>query len=257
MAQSVRESAALSSSVLAGRCYPDGRPMVVQIENGCVAQCEPAGKLGVPHGVERWVVPGFFDLQVNGFAGRGFTDLHVPLEDVQHIARAVLTTGVTRFLPTIVTADLETMCRQLSVIAEAIRRDELVAAMCPGAHVEGPFIHPEDGPRGAHPREHVRPPNASDFDRLYEAAGGRIAIMTLAPDQPGAAELIRHARELGVVVALGHHRAEAEHLESAIRVGAAMTTHLGNGCDAVMAVRQFHRRRPPPAGRDAAMHVAG
>lgn len=223
-----------SELVLKGRYYSNGQVVTVRIDQGRIAAIEPLSEADAPEGIERWIVPGFLDLQVNGFAGRGFTDPRVSVDDVKHIARKILATGVTRFLPTIVTADLAVMCRQLSVIAEAIDHDEQVAAMCPGVHVEGPFIHPEDGPRGAHPREHVRQPSIADFERLYHAARGRIAVLTLAPEQPGAVQLITHARAMGVVVALGHHRAETADLERAIRAGAAMTTHLGNGSDAMM-----------------------
>jgi N-acetylglucosamine-6-phosphate deacetylase len=181
---------------------------------------------------ERWIVPGFFDLQINGFAGRDFTDTDLTADDVQHIARAVFRTGVTRFLPTVVTADLDVMCRQLSAIASAIERDEVVRALCPGVHVEGPFIHPDDGPRGAHPREHVRPPSVADYDRLAAAAGGHIAMITLAPEQPGAVELIQHARAHGAVVGIGHHRAGPDAIEAAVQAGARICTHLGNGTDA-------------------------
>jgi N-acetylglucosamine-6-phosphate deacetylase len=183
---------------------------------------------------ERWLVPGFFDLQLNGFAGGDFISPSVSRKDVRHVAEAVLRTGTTRFLPTIITADLEVMCRQLAVIAEAIERDPLVGVMCPGIHVEGPFINPDDGPRGAHPREHVRPPNVPDFERLHTAALGRIALLTLAADQPGSAELIRHASAKGIVTAIGHHRPDAAALDAAVAAGARLCTHLGNGSDATM-----------------------
>lgn len=179
-------------------------------------------------------VPGFFDLQVNGFAGRDFLSPELTTVDVERIARAVLRTGTTRFLPTIITAGLDDMCRQLEAIARAMKESPLVAQMCPGIHVEGPFIHPEDGPRGAHPREHVRPPNPRDFDRLAEAAEGRIRLLTLAADQPGSAETIAHVAGRGVLVSIGHHRADQAAIDAAVAAGARMCTHLGNGLDATV-----------------------
>ena len=179
-------------------------------------------------------MPGFFDLQVNGFNGRSFASPEVKSEDVEHIARAVLRTGTTRFLPTVITADLETLCRQLSVLAEAIEHIPLVRAMCPGIHLEGPFISPEDGPRGAHRREYLRAPSIADYEKLQAAAGGRLVMLTLAPERPGALELIQHVASRGVVVALGHHRADDETLEDAIVAGARVCTHLGNGSDAML-----------------------
>ncbi len=226
------EIRACERAVLTGFCYPDGRSRELRVADGRIAGVAPADPAPDSDEVQRWIVPGFFDMQVNGFAGRNFTDSRVTVEDVQHIARAVLGTGTTRFLPTIVTGGLDVMCRQLSVIAQAMRRDPLVGAMCPGIHVEGPFIRPEDGPRGAHPREHVRRASLADYDRLHEAASGRIAMLTLAPELPGALEVIRHARGQGVVVGVGHHRADAAALEAAIEAGARLSTHLGNGSDA-------------------------
>jgi N-acetylglucosamine-6-phosphate deacetylase len=179
-------------------------------------------------------VPGFFDLQVNGNAGRSFAAPGLTIEDVEHIARAVLQTGTTRFLPTLVTADLETLCRQLSVLADTMERVPLVRAMCPGVHLEGPFINPEDGPRGAHRRQYVREPSIAEYERLQAAARGRLVMLTLAPERAGAIELIRHVASQGVVAALGHHRADEETLEHAIAAGAQISTHLGNGSDAVL-----------------------
>jgi N-acetylglucosamine-6-phosphate deacetylase len=99
-------------------------------------------------------------------------------------------------------------------------------------HVEGPFIHPEDGPRGAHPLPHVLAPTVPHFERLYQACRGRMRILTLAPERPGALEVIRAASERGVVVALGHHRADERSIALAVEAGARMCTHLGNGSDA-------------------------
>ena len=220
--------------VLEGRLFPDGAPVRVQVREGRIESVTPVSRLDEPVGLERWIVPGFFDLQVNGFAGRSFAEPGLTREDIEHIARAVLQTGTTRLLPTVVTAELETLCGQLSALAEAMERSLLVRAMCPGVHLEGPFIHPEDGPRGAHRRQYVRDPSISDFERLQKAACGRIVMLTLAPDRPGAIELIRHVTRQGVVAALGHHRASDESLEQAIAAGARLSTHLGNGSDAML-----------------------
>ena len=220
--------------LLDGRLFPDASPVRIAIEEGRVASVAALPSLDEPADTERWLVPGFFDLQVNGSLGRSFAAPDVTVEDVEHIVRAVLPTGTTRLLPTVVTADLETLCRQLSVLAEAMERIPLVQAMIPGIHVEGPFINPEDGPRGAHRRQYVRDPSIADYGRLQAAARGRIVMLTLAPEQPGAIELIRHVTSQGVVAALGHHRASDEVLESAVAAGARISTHLGNGSDAVL-----------------------
>ncbi len=217
-----------------GRRYPDAQYMAIHVENGRVTGDEPIQTLPEPPGVQRWIMPGFFDLQVNGFMGRAFIDAEVSVGDVTHMARAILATGTTHFLPTVVTAAIDTMEQQLNVIASAMHEDPLVKAMCPGVHVEGPFLSPEDGPRGAHPREHIHPPDLALFERLQRAAGGRIVLMTLAPEVKGAIDFIRVLAARGITVALGHHRADAESLHRAIDAGARMSTHLGNACDAML-----------------------
>ena len=219
---------------LTGQLFPDGAPVRVAIEEGRVASVTPAEKMDNPAGPVRWLIPGFFDVQVNGFAGRNFTVAELAEGDIEHICRALLQTGTTRFLPTLVTADLDTLCRALSSLADAMERNPLVRAMCPGVHMEGPFIHPEDGPRGAHRRECVREPNIAEYERLQAAARGRLVMLTLAPERPGAIELIRHVAGQGVVVALGHHRADDASLEQAVGAGAQLCTHLGNGSDAML-----------------------
>ncbi|MBN1491399.1 MAG: amidohydrolase family protein [Phycisphaerae bacterium] len=220
--------------VLSGRLFPDGSPTQIEVVDGLIQSVKSADALDEPDGTERWIVSGFFDLQVNGSMGRSFAAPQLCIEDVEFIARAVLKTGVTRLLPTVVSADLDVLTHQLSVIAEAMERSPLAAAMCPGIHIEGPFIHPDDGPRGAHRRQYVRDPSIADYERLQTASRGRVVMLTLAPERPGGIELIRHVSAQGVVVGLGHHRADAESLEEAVVAGARISTHLGNGADAML-----------------------
>lgn len=222
---------AAESIVLTGRVYGRESHARITVRDGVIQEVREAsaGEAG-----SRWIVPGFFELQVNGFAGHDFCMPEVSTEAVEGAARAMLATGVTRFLATVITASIDALCAEAAAIQRAMEVSPLVRRMCPGLHVEGPFIHPEDGPRGAHPREHVRPPSVKDFDRIYDAAGGAIRILTVAADQPGAPELIAHATRNGVLVAIGHHRAEASHIEAALAAGARMCTHLGNGLDATV-----------------------
>ena len=225
---------AASRMTFTGKRYPAAQAMAIWVDDGVISGDEPVQVLDVEDGVTRWIVPGFFDLQVNGFAGHSFCDTDVTAETVEAAAKAQLATGVTHFLPTIITGELDAMCKQLGVIADAIETIPLLKRMCPGMHLEVPFIHPDVGPRGAHPKPHLRQPNLADFDRLFEAARGKMAMFTLAPDQPNATAVIREATKRNVVVALGHHRATAEDLDAAIGAGAKLCTHLGNGSDAVL-----------------------
>jgi N-acetylglucosamine-6-phosphate deacetylase len=134
----------------------------------------------------------------------------------------------------VITSSLETYRFVLPVLANAIYHS-LQHAQQPhstlfGIHLEGPFISPEDGAVGVHPRQYTRLPSIGIFDELYTLAEGQVALLTLAPELPGALELIRHAADLGVVVSIGHTLADAPAIREAVAAGARLSTHLGNGC---------------------------
>ena len=137
--------------------------------------------------------------------------------------------GVTHFLPTLITASHEKIVHQLKTLARAFEIDPFVRKMCPGIHLEGPYISPEDGPRGVHPRDFVRPPRWEEAERFQEVSGGRIRIITLAPEMEGAIPFIEASAARGMVIGLGHTHAEEAVLEEAVRAGARISCHLGNG----------------------------
>lgn len=168
--------------------------------------------------------PGFFDLQVNGFAGVDFNSPGCKPEQLKHAVDALRATGVTRFLPTLITSSLE----RFSSCARALVdfSDPAIA----GIHMEGPYISPQDGPCGAHPRGHVIEASLEDFKHRQDAAAGRIVLVTLAPEIPGALRLIEHLVESSVRVAIGHTTASPEQIRDAVNAGATLSTHLGNGC---------------------------
>src|SRR5262249_53201555 len=140
----------------------------------------------------------------------------------RHAIGALTLTGVTRFLATLITSSVETFTRCARSVAGC--GDPAVA----GIHMEGPYISPEDGPRGAHPREHVTAASIEDFSRRQDAAQGRIVLVTLAPEARGALDLIEHLVETGVKVAIGHTAASPEQIRDAVSAGATLGTHLGN-----------------------------
>jgi N-acetylglucosamine-6-phosphate deacetylase len=172
--------------------------------------------------------PGFVDLQVNGFAGIDFNSPHLEVDDFRRACATMRATGVTRFLPTLITSAFEPFARLAHLISGV--DDSAIA----GIHMEGPYISPDDGPRGAHPRAHVRAAARDDFKRRQEAARGRIVLVTLAPEIPGALELIEYLGREGIRVAIGHSAAAAHQIHDAIRAGATLSTHLGNGCAATL-----------------------
>jgi N-acetylglucosamine-6-phosphate deacetylase len=168
--------------------------------------------------------PGFFDLQVNGFAGVDFNDPRTSAEQAQRAIAEMRATGVTRLLPTLITSSFENFARSARTLASL--NDPAIA----GIHMEGPYISPLDGSRGAHPLQHVVAASPDDFRRRQEAADGRIALVTLAPEVAGAIELIEYLATSGIRVAIGHTAAAPEQIRQAISAGATLSTHLGNGC---------------------------
>jgi N-acetylglucosamine-6-phosphate deacetylase len=204
-----------------------GRPVQVTFD-GAISAVEPVSDAG-----GLYLAPGFIDLQVNGFLGVDFNDPKCTPEQVGRSIRGLFATGVTRFYPTVITgspAGMLAALRNLRCAQEMLRE----GAAMDGFHVEGPHISPEDGPRGAHPRRWVRPPDLDEFHRWQEATGNRIRIVTLAPDWPQSLRYIEAITAEGVVASIGHTNATAQQLSDAVGAGATLSTHLGNGAHAVM-----------------------
>jgi N-acetylglucosamine-6-phosphate deacetylase len=176
-------------------------------------------------------VPGFVDLQVNGFAGVDFNDVASCTTDgVTRALEAMRATGVTRCLPTIITSSFDHFAACARVIVRHANPDGAIA----GIHMEGPYISPLDGFRGAHPLAHCAAASIDDFERRNDAADGRIVLVTLAPEVPGAIVLIEHLAARGIRVALGHTAASPDEIRAAVEAGATLSTHLGNGCAATL-----------------------
>ncbi len=180
-----------------------------------------------------FVAPGFIDIQVNGYAGVDFCDPDAPLEGIAHAIDVLLSTGVTRFFPTVITNGPGEILGALRNIVRAKRELPLGRAM-EAIHVEGPHISPIDGPRGAHPKRWVRPPSIDEFERWQEAAEGHVRLVTLSAEWPEAPAYIEHVVSSGVVVSIGHQEATHEQIESAVQAGATLSTHLGNGANKVL-----------------------
>lgn len=174
------------------------------------------------------------DLQVNGYAGVDFNDSDAErftLDKVRGAFEAMRRCGVVSVLPTIITGPISEMIARIARMIELQKQDDLLKTMIAGFHIEGPFISSLDGPRGAHPAESVMTPREAPnlLDEFQAAAAGTVRLLTLAPELPGAMELISRADAAGIVVALGHHSADAGTISRAVEAGAKMCTHLGNG----------------------------
>lgn len=208
----------------AGRDPHTGESLIVHCANGCITGIERAASEEAT-----WIIPGLIDLQVNGYHGDDFNADSLTIDAIQRIAHRLLTTGVTTFLPTLITAAEDKLISNLRVIAAARIANPLLHHMIPFVHVEGPHISPDDGPRGAHPREHVRPPNIAEFMRWQQASGNLVGMVTLSPHYSQAPEYIRALCAQGIHISLGHTGASADQIRSAVDAGARLSTHLGNG----------------------------
>ena len=180
------------------------------------------------------IAPAPIDIQVNGFAGFDLNTATVTSADVCAMVRALWRVGTGFLCPTVVTGSFDGICNSFRAIVEACKTDALVAHSVLGIHLEGPYISAEDGPRGAHPLEHVRDPDWDEFQRWQDIAEGQISIVTLAPEKKNAIPFIEKLVANGVVVALGHTNASADDIRAAIDAGAKLSTHLGNGAHALI-----------------------
>jgi N-acetylglucosamine-6-phosphate deacetylase len=182
-----------------------------------------------------WLLPGLVDLQVNGYGGHDVNGPEVTADEVVALVHAVARTGTTTVVPTVITAVEADIVRSLRAVAEARARDEATRRAVPCVHVEGPHISAEDGPRGAHPAEHVRAPDPAEFDRWQEACDGLVGIVTLSPHHPEALAYTEHVTRSGAIVAIGHTHASPDEVRAVADAGARMSTHLGNGAHGLLA----------------------
>jgi len=182
---------------------------------------------------EKYLAPGWVDVQVNGFAGVDYNSPRTSHDEIARSVEVIIATGVTRFYPTVITgspADMRDALANLARAKDSIPNGDAMD----GFHVEGPHISADDGPRGAHPRRWVRPPDLDEFRRLQEAARGHIRLVTLAPEWPGAPAYIEAVTSEGIVVSIGHTGAEAGEIYDAVSAGATMSTHIGNGSHSIL-----------------------
>ena len=190
------------------------------------------GRVGVSSPNGRGIAsPGFLDLQVNGFGGVDF--LEADAAGYRRAGEALLETGVTGYLPTLITTpedELVAAMREIPIVAEGPR--------ILGIHLEGPFLSPRR--LGTHPPSARRDPEPELLERLL--AAGPVRIMTIAPELPGAGALIDALHRHGVTVSCGHSDATADQANAAFDRGVHTVTHLFN------AMRPFEHRDPGIAG---------
>ncbi|KAF0180124.1 MAG: N-acetylglucosamine-6-phosphate deacetylase [Limisphaerales bacterium] len=211
---------------ICGRHFASGQPLRVKWNDGLVTEVGPA--TGDAGGV--WLAPTLFDLQINGYGGVDFQrDDHLTEEKLLSAARQMRRDGCGRFFFTLITDEwpkLMARVRQAKAVRDA--NPELRAALA-GWHIEGPFLSPEVGFKGAHNPAVMRDATEADLRELRAVTGSDPVLLTLAPERGGSLEAIRCALSLGIVVSLGHTNASADTIRAAVAAGARGFTHLGNG----------------------------
>src|ERR1035437_2825183 len=180
-----------------------------------------------------WVLPGFVDMHVHGGDGTSFTE--GSSDDARHAAEFHRRHGTTTMVASLVTAPLAELQARAAMLAGLAGQGVLA-----GIHLEGPFL--SAARCGAQDPRHLLAPDVAAFERLRAAAAGYLRVVTIAPELPGAAELIKAATRAGVTAAIGHTDATAEVASAAVDLGATHATHLFNG------MRPLHHREPGAAG---------
>ena len=185
------------------------------------------------------LTPTFLDIHIHGAAGHDV--MSATPAQLTEIQRFLARHGTSHYLPTTVTASIDDTLAALDRLASAIEQPTPADQATPiGIHLEGPFL--SHAKRGVHPTALLQPPSIPLFDRFQQAARGRIKLLTLAPEIPGALDLIRHATAGGVRVSLGHTDATAPEALAAIAAGATSATHTFN------AMRSLDHREPGVLG---------
>ncbi|MEE9462887.1 MAG: N-acetylglucosamine-6-phosphate deacetylase [Bacteroidales bacterium] len=220
-----------------GILYSNKKPVSIEISDGKIIRIKQGKKS--TDGPQLIIAPGLVDIQINGYTGIDFSDPDLTAEDLKKVVEGQWEIGVTTILPTVTTNDHEYLMNSFKALSNALT-DPKVSVSVPGFHLEGPYISPEKGFRGAHPERYIRLPDLQEFKQYQEAANNMIRLITVAPEFDGSIPLIRYCTDNDVVVSLGHHNGTAEEITEAVDAGASLSTHLGNGC-----ANLIHRHNNP------------
>ncbi len=174
------------------------------------------------------------DLQLNGYCGIDFNADDLPLASIRGAVDSLRDDGGGQCLATIITDSLDRMCARIARLRAAIESDPVIRSTIVGIHVEGPFINPEPGYHGAHPRRHVQVASTETAQQLVDAGGGWVRLLTLAPEMDPGLQTTRKLAALGIKVSAGHCNPSIDLLHEAVDAGLQLFTHLGNGCPSVL-----------------------
>lgn len=223
---------------ISGILYNNNIAVEIGIEDGLIKEIKVLEKVNEYKELPI-ISPGFIDVQVNGYAGVSFTEEGLTVEGVRKATAGLWKEGVTTFLPTVITASDETIVKNLKVLNKSLK-DEDINNSVPGFFLEGPYISPIDGFRGAHNANFVRLPDWNEFESYIDASGKNILKVTVAPELDGVMDFITKCKQNNIIVAIGHHNGNSEQIHEAVLRGAQISTHLGNGC-----ANMIHRHNNP------------
>ena len=203
-----------------------GQPIEVEIKEGFIENINslPGSGHNLPY-----ISTGFFDIQVNGCKGSDYSLEDFSEKHLRNIITNLASSGTTQHIPTIISSPPERILKNLEIISKAINTSPDIKEAIPGIHIEGPFISPEEGPRGCHDPSFIRDPDFEEFKQWQEAAEGWIVMVTIAPEREGSMDFIKKVTCTGVKIAIGHTGAAPEIIKDAVKAGAQFSTHLGNG----------------------------
>jgi len=212
---------------LVARDYASGKLLTISWREGVITEMAPAD---APPGLSRWIAPPLVDLQINGFAGIDFQQDDLTEDELLRAVDGLQQSGCTRFLLTLITDDWQRLTRRLHHLHRLRSNHPRLRQAIGGWHIEGPFLSPEPGYRGAHDPSRMLDPKPEHLTQLRSTVGSAPLLLTLAPEREGAIDCIAGAANQNIVVSLGHTNASSVVLERAVKAGATGFTHLGNAC---------------------------
>ncbi len=215
-----------------GHSYANDKLIEISIEGNRIQQITP---LENPKESDFILGPGFTDLQINGFGGIDYNEVQADPLRLASISRHLYKVGVTSHLPTVITNHRDRMSLLIKQVVTVRKQDELSRWSIAGLHLEGPFISPVEGPRGAHLPEFVSAPVWDWVQRWQEEAEGSIKMITLSPEWENVNEVIAQCVKNNILVAIGHTNATHQQIRDAVNAGARLSTHLGNGMHQMIA----------------------
>jgi N-acetylglucosamine-6-phosphate deacetylase len=223
--------------IIQGTHYETGKYVSIRIMDGVIDSINEIKNTDGNNDV--FLAPGLIDNQINGYANVDFSGSNLTTNDIEEAVKAIWGSGVTTFLPTLLTNSHENLLKNFKILEKATRLHH-IGDTIPGFHLEGPYISSLEGFRGCHPLQYIRNPSWSEFMEYQDVACGKIIQVTVAPELEGAIEFIRLCTENGTIVALGHTNATVKEISRAVDAGARLSTHLGNGC-----ANMIHRHENP------------